>query len=94
MPIRTYNFSKGTSPLGRVKLVYAGTLECICNYQFADFFFEFFFDKPFNFLGSTARRPFDRNPNPIPAAVIMLTRGAILDGSFKFWEYLQQKSMK
>ena len=50
---RTYNFSKGTNPSGRVKLVYPGTLEHICNYQFADFFFNFFFDNPFDVLGST-----------------------------------------
>ena len=59
MPIRTYNFSEGPHPWGRAKWVYPGTLEHICNCQFADFIFKFFFDNPFDVLGSTCRRPFD-----------------------------------
>ena len=49
VPILTYNFSKGTNPLGRIKLVYPDTLEHMCNYRFAYFFFKFFFDNPFVF---------------------------------------------
>ena len=60
-----FPFSLGTSstsstnPLGRVKLVYPGTLEQICNYQVADFFIQFFFDNLHDALVSTGQRPFD-----------------------------------
>ena len=55
VPRCTYKCSKDTNPLSRVKLVYPGTLEQICTYEFANFFFELFFDNPLDPLGSTVR---------------------------------------